>query len=220
MKKPYKIKEIFYTLQGEGAHSGRPAVFCRFSKCNLWSGREVDRAGSICNFCDTDILGTDGLNGGEYSTADDLAAKVKSLWPNVMGKPFVVCTGGEPAIQMDAGLVESFHQVGFEIAVETNGTLPLPDGIDWICCSPKGASKIVVDECNELKLVFPQKDAMPENFVHIKADYFYLTPMASTLTKGFIYPNQDDATRKAVNFCLNNPKWRLNLQTHKLLNID
>ena len=220
MKKSYKIKEIFYTLQGEGAQSGRPAVFCRFSKCNLWNGKEKDRADAICNFCDTDILGTDGQNGGEYKTASDLASAVNRLWSSNKGKPFVVCTGGEPALQLDEDLIENFHQLGFEIAIETNGTLPLPIGIDWICCSPKGSSKIIIDECDELKLVFPQKNAMPEKFSHIKADYFYLTPMAAVSTEEYIYPNHDDVTQQAIKFCLNNPKWRLNLQTHKVLNIE
>ena len=142
MKKSYKIKEIFYTLQGEGAQSGRPAIFCRFSKCNLWNGKEEDRARSACSFCDTDILGTDGRNGGEYISALDLATAVNNLWPHKNGKPFVVCTGGEPALQLDEDLIENFHQLGFEVAIETNGTLPLPLGIDWICCSPKGSSKV------------------------------------------------------------------------------
>ena len=192
MKKSYKIKEIFYTLQGEGAQSGRPAIFCRFSKCNLWNGKEEDRARSACNFCDTDILGTDGQNGGEYISALDLALAVNNLWPNKIGKPFV----------------------------ETNGTLPLPLGIDWICCSPKGSSKVVINQCNELKLVFPQKDAMPENFSHIKADFYYLTPMAEPLLAENIHPNKDRVTQETVQFCLDNPRWRLNLQTHKVLNIN
>ena len=221
MKKTYKVKEIFYTLQGEGAQSGRPAIFCRFSKCNLWNGREEDRAEAACNFCDTDILGTDGENGGEYKTAADLASKVSDLWPEKKdGKPFVVCTGGEPALQIDDDLVEHFHQVGFEIAIETNGTLPLPAGIDWVCCSPKGTSKVVINQCDELKLVFPQADAMPDSFSHIKADYFYLTPMAPASTKEAICLDQDDITQKTIKFCLSNPKWRLNLQTHKVLNIS
>jgi 7-carboxy-7-deazaguanine synthase (Cx14CxxC type) len=220
MKKTYKIKEIFYTLQGEGAQSGRPAIFCRFSKCNLWNGKEEDRARSACSFCDTDILGTDGRNGGEYISALDLATTVSNLWPNKNGKPFVVCTGGEPALQVDEDLIENFHQLGFEVAIETNGTLPLPLGIDWICCSPKGSSKVVIKYCNELKLVFPQRDAMPENFSHIKADFYYLTPMAEPLPLEYIYPNKDRATQDAVRFCLDNPKWRLNLQTHKVLNIS
>ena len=220
MSKTYKIKEIFYTLQGEGAQSGRPAIFCRFSKCNLWNGREEDRSSSVCNFCDTDILGTDGQNGGEYKTATDLASAVNLLWSNKKGKPFVVCTGGEPALQLDEELIDNFHSLGFEVAVETNGTLPLPSGIDWVCCSPKGTSRIVINECNELKLVFPQKDAMPENFNHIKADFFYLTPIAKPISDKYIYPSQDDATQEAVQFCLDNPKWRLNLQTHKVLDIQ
>lgn len=220
MKKSYKIKEIFYTLQGEGAQSGRPAIFCRFSKCNLWNGKEEDRANSVCSFCDTDILGTDGRNGGEYISALDLATAVNNLWPHKNGKPFVVCTGGEPALQLDEDLIENFHQLGFEVAIETNGTLPLPLGIDWICCSPKGSSKVVIKYCNELKLVFPQRDAMPENFSHIKADFYYLTPMAEPLPLEYIHPNKDKVTQEALQFCLDNPKWRLNLQIHKVLNIS
>ncbi|MCL4104352.1 UNVERIFIED_CONTAM: hypothetical protein GTU68_047314, partial [Idotea baltica] len=178
-----KVKEIFYTLQGEGVQSGRPAVFCRFSKCNLWNGREEDRANAICSFCDTDILGTDGVN----------------------GKPFVVCTGGEPALQVDLALVNALHQADFEIAIETNGTLPLPKGIDWVCCSPKGVAEVVIKRCNELKLVYPQDDAMPAEFDHIEAD--------------IIFPSEDDFTKRTIQYCLHNPKWRLNLQTHKVVNI-
>jgi 7-carboxy-7-deazaguanine synthase len=220
MAKPYKIKEIFYTLQGEGAQSGRPAVFCRFSKCNLWNGKEATRAGAVCNFCDTDILGTDGDNGGEYASAETLAQKVYELWPhNAGGQPFVVCTGGEPLLQLDGHLIEAFQQQGFEVAIETNGTLPLPDGLDWVCVSPKGLSKIVVTGCDELKLVFPQADAMPEQFDHIKADYYYLTPMADPKVKAGADLSCDSNTRQAIEYCLIHPKWRLNLQTHKLVNI-
>ncbi|GAB4258533.1 MAG: 7-carboxy-7-deazaguanine synthase [Methylomicrobium sp.] len=220
MPKPYKIKEIFYTLQGEGVHSGRPAVFCRFSKCNLWSGKEENRAEAVCHFCDTDFVGTDGANGGIYATPDALAQKVDELWPaHQEGRPFVVCTGGEPLLQLDDSLVEAFHRQGFAVAIETNGTLPVPAGVDWVCVSPKGNSTIVVTECNELKLVFPQPDAMPERFDDIKADYYYLTPMADPYLKTPGNLAQDRVTQQTVRYCLDHPKWRLNLQTHKLINI-
>jgi len=220
LSKPYNIKELFYTLQCEGAHTGRAAVFCRFSKCNLWNGREEDRATAICNFCDTDFVGTDGVNGGQYETAEDLVEKVLELWPsNSTSSPFVVCTGGEPALQLDGVLVNKLHEAGIEIAIETNGTLPLPQGIDWVCCSPKGVAKVVIERCDELKLVFPQYDAMPERFENILADYFYLTPMAPPSIKDVITPSADDLTKRAINYCLTHPQWRLNLQTHKVINI-
>jgi len=220
MHKPYKIKEIFYTLQGEGAHSGRPAVFCRFSKCNLWNGKENSRSQSVCNFCDTDFIGTDGENGDVYKTPEDLAKKVFDLWPQQAGlKPFVVCTGGEPLLQLDTLLIDAFHQHGFEIAIETNGTLPLPTGIDWVCVSPKGTSKVVVSECDELKLVYPQIDAMPDQFEHIKAKCFYLTPKADPLISNQSDLINDPVTQQTIQYCLAHPKWRLNLQSHKLINI-
>jgi Organic radical activating enzymes len=220
MPKPYKIKEIFYTLQGEGIHSGRPAVFCRFSKCNLWSGKEEHRADSVCNFCDTDFIGTDGDNGGVYETSEVLAQKIFELWPKKnSGQPFVVCTGGEPLLQLDDSLVEALHKHGVEVAIETNGTLPLPPGIDWVCISPKGQSSVVVTKCDELKLVFPQHDAMPEQFEHIQADYYFLTPMADPNVKITGSLEDDLATQQTIQYCLEHPKWRLNLQTHKLINI-
>ncbi len=220
MIKPYKIKEIFYTLQGEGTHSGRPAVFCRFSKCNLWNGKEDSRSKSVCNFCDTDFIGTDGENGGNYRTPQELVKKVNDLWPQQLGvKPFVVCTGGEPLLQLDTLLIDAFHNQGFEIAIETNGTLPIPEEIDWVCVSPKGTSKIVVTECNELKLVYPQSDAMPDQFDHIKAKYFYLTPMAGPAIKSTCNLENDPITQQTIQYCLTHPKWRLNLQSHKLINI-
>jgi 7-carboxy-7-deazaguanine synthase len=220
MPKSYKIKEIFYTLQGEGIHSGRPAVFCRFSKCNLWSGKEENRAESVCNFCDTDFIGTDGENGGSYETADAVAQKVYQLWPKKNGgHPFVVCTGGEPLLQLDDSLVEALHKQGFEVAIETNGTLPLPPGIDWVCVSPKGRSTIVVTKCDELKLVFPQHDAMPEQFEDIQAKYYYLTPMADSRVKNTGCLEHDPVTQQTIQYCLDHPKWRLNLQTHKLIDI-
>jgi 7-carboxy-7-deazaguanine synthase len=208
----YKIKEIFYTLQGEGGHAGRPAVFCRFTGCNLWTGREKDRAKAICQFCDTDFVGMDGENGGKYKTAADVAAKVSAVWgdPSV-GKPYVVCTGGEPALQLDDALVEAFHKVGFEVAIETNGTLPLAKGIDWVCVSPKAGAELNILRGSELKLVFPQKDAEPELFAHLDFDYFYLQPMDG--------PLQAINTQLTLDFCLQNPQWRLSLQTHKILQI-
>ena len=208
----YKVKEIFYTLQGEGAQSGRPAVFCRFTGCNLWTGRERDRPKAICQFCDTDFWGMDGENGGKYKTAKELAAKVKSLWhdPSV-GKPYVVCTGGEPALQMDTQLVKAFHDEGLEIAIETNGTVELPEGIDWICLSPKAHTELVILRGDELKLVYPQKNAEPERFTHLNFTNFYLQPMDGAAQK--------ENTQLVLNYCLKNPLWRMSLQTHKILNI-
>jgi len=208
----YKVKEIYYTLQGEGFHTGRPAVFCRFSGCNLWSGREEDRHKAICQFCDTDFWGMDGENGGKY-TADSLAQKVISLWPEAIAKskPYVVCTGGEPMLQLDEKLVEAFHKKGLEIAVETNGTIEPPAGIDWICMSPKANSEIVLKKGNELKLVFPQLGAEPEKFLNFDFDHFFLQPMDS--------PEIEENTRKTLEYCLQNPQWSLSLQTHKILNI-
>ncbi len=208
----YKVKEIFYTLQGEGGQSGRPAVFCRFTGCNLWTGREKDRPKAICQFCDTDFIGIDGLNGGKYKTAEELAQKVKSLWPNAaVGKPFVVCTGGEPALQLDKKLINAFHTEGLEISIETNGTVELPEGIDWICVSPKANTNLVVLKGHELKLVYPQKDAEPERFTHLNFDNLYLQPMDGIFQKENI--------QFTVEYCLKNPQWKLSLQTHKILNI-
>lgn len=177
MSTTYKVKEIFYTLQGEGAQTGRPSVFCRFTGCNLWTGREKDRHKAICQFCDTDFWGMDGVNGGRY-TAEALAAKVASLWQPVraIGKPYVVCTGGEPLLQLDESLIQAFHKQGFEIAVETNGTLEVPQGLDWICVSPKAGAELIVKKGNELKLVFPQPGAEPELFEHLDFDHFFCNP--------------------------------------------
>ena len=208
----YKIKEIFYTLQGEGAQAGRAAVFCRFTGCNLWTGRERDRDKAICRFCDTDFVGTDGENGGRYKTAADVAAKVRAVWGDTsVGKPYVVCTGGEPALQLDGALVEAFHEAGFEVAIETNGTLPLPEGIDWVCVSPKAGAELNIQRGSELKLVFPQVGAEPELFAHLDFDYFYLQPMDGAF--------QAINTQLTLDFCLKNPQWRLSMQTHKILNI-
>lgn len=207
----YSVKEIFYTLQGEGSHAGRPAVFCRFAGCNLWSGREVDRSEAACTFCDTDFVGTDGERGGKYSS-DELAGIVDSLWPlSHPASKFVVFTGGEPLLQLDAELIERVHARGFEIAIETNGTLPVPEGVDWICLSPKGSSELVVTRGDELKVVVPQAGHSLAAFEALEFDNFYLQPMDG--------PEREANTRLAIELCLSNPKWKLSLQTHKLLQI-
>ncbi|HZB91726.1 MAG TPA: 7-carboxy-7-deazaguanine synthase [Stellaceae bacterium] len=207
----YQVKEIFYTLQGEGANSGRPAVFCRFAGCNLWSGRDADRAGARCRFCDTDFVGTDGPGGGRFPDPSALAAAVRRAWPEAAPRPFVVCTGGEPLLQLDAPLVAALHREGFAIAIETNGTCAAPDGLDWICVSPKAGTELVLRAGNELKLVFPQRGAEPARFEHLAFDHFFLQPMDG--------PERDANTRAAVRFCLDHPRWRLSLQTHKFLGI-
>ncbi|MHB8576403.1 MAG: 7-carboxy-7-deazaguanine synthase [Dehalococcoidia bacterium] len=209
----YAVKEIFYTLQGEGRNTGRAAVFCRFAGCNLWSGREADRANATCRFCDTDFVGVNGPGGGSFSTAAELARAVRVAWPNEDGavRPFVVCTGGEPLLQLDAPLVERLHGEGFEIAIETNGTQLPPPGIDWICVSPKAGAELMLRAGNELKLVFPQAGAMPEQYEDLAFEHFLLSPMDS--------PRRDRNTRLAVEYCLAHPRWRLNLQTHKYLGI-
>ncbi|MEM1325815.1 MAG: 7-carboxy-7-deazaguanine synthase [Bacteroidota bacterium] len=205
----YKVKEIYYTLQGEGHHAGRPAVFCRFTGCNLWSGREADRHKAICQFCDTDFVGTDGENGGKY-TAIALVEKVASLWGDD-SPPYVVCTGGEPLLQLDELLIEAFHEKNIEIAIETNGTMAVPKGVDWICMSPKAGTDIVVTKGHELKLVYPQVNALPEDFEHLDFDYFYLQPMDGDF--------QIRNTQLAIDYCLQHPKWHLSMQTHKYLEI-
>ena len=215
----YSVKEMFYTLQGEGFHTGRPAVFCRFTGCNLWSGREQDRASSICQFCDTDFIGTDGQNGGKFKTAESLAAQIASFWPTNQPQQFVVFTGGEPALQLDNALIEAMHRAGFECAVESNGTLPLPANIDWVCISPKGASEIITTQCNELKLVFPQPDARPARFDNIQADYRYLSHKNNYKVPTLV-PGSNPYTQETIDYCLRHPKWRLTLQSHKVLNID
>jgi len=216
----YSIKETFYTLQGEGAQTGRPAVFCRFSGCNLWSGLEKHRNNAICNFCDTDFRGTDGEGGGKFSSPEDLVEHVQSFWPiNGTESPFIVCTGGEPLLQLDQPLVDALHKKGFEIAVETNGTQPAPQGIDWITISPKSTANVIITECDELKLVYPQPKAMPEKFNHIKAKYYYLTPMANPLELNNASLYQNSLTKEVIQYCLSHPKWRLNLQSHKVVNI-
>jgi 7-carboxy-7-deazaguanine synthase len=209
----YSVKEIFYTLQGEGAQTGRPAVFCRFSGCNLWSGLEQDRPTAICKFCDTDFVGTGGHGGGKFSAPDGLAEAIASLWPSddQTGKRFVVCTGGEPLLQLDEPLIDALHARRFEVAVETNGTQPAPQGIDWICVSPKAHAPLVLSAGNELKLVFPQQDALPEMFATLQFDHFFLQPMDG--------PERTAHTRRAISYCKAHPRWRLSLQTHKILGI-
>ncbi len=215
----YTVKEIFYTLQGEGTHIGRPAVFVRFAGCNLWSGREADRELAICRFCDTDFVGTDGAHGGRYGSAQALADRISQIWPSQREPGFVVLTGGEPLLQVDHALTEALHDRHFYIAVETNGTRLIPEGIDWVCVSPKGVAPLVVAQADELKLVYPQVDAPPERFAEFKARRFYLSPMAEPKALAGINPAADANTQAAVRYCLAYPKWRLTLQSHKLLDI-
>lgn len=208
----YQVKEIYYTLQGEGARSGRAAVFLRFAGCNLWSGLEPDRPDAVCKFCDTDFVGTDGEGGGKFSTADALALAVAEQWPaGSEAQPYVVCTGGEPLLQMDDALVTSLHTHGFEIGIETNGTLLPPRGIEWICVSPKANAELDLTSGQELKLVYPQSGAPPERYADLLFDHFFLQPMDG--------PEREANTRAATNYCLAHPQWRLSLQTHKLIGI-
>ena len=207
----YTVKEIFYTLQGEGANAGKAAVFCRFSGCNLWSGREEDRARAVCQFCDTDFVGV-GPDGGRFATASSLASAVARAWRGDDDESrFVVCTGGEPLLQLDEELVNAFHHEGFTVAVETNGTREAPSAIDWVCVSPKAGAPLVQRTGSELKLVFPQKDAMPEQFENLDFEHFFLQPMDG--------PAVDENTKRAIEYCMSHPRWRLSLQTHKLLGI-
>lgn len=209
----YSVKEIFYTLQGEGAQTGRSAVFCRFAGCNLWSGREQDRVSAVCKFCDTDFVGTTGLGGGNFASATTLAATIERMWPagSIPGKRFVVCTGGEPLLQIDAHLIDALHACDFEIAVETNGTINAPAGLDWICVSPKAGATFRQRSGDELKLIYPQSGAEPEDFEELPFRHFFLQPMDG--------PERDRNTRLALNYCLEHPRWRLSLQTHKFLGI-
>ncbi len=210
----YFIKEIFYSIQGEGFYSGRPAVFCRFAGCNLWSGKEEDREKAICRFCDTDFVGCDGEGGGEFPTAKQLAEQIKKLWPqnNIKSsRPFVVCTGGEPLLQIDAKLIAALHASGFEIAVETNGTILPPEGIDWICVSPKAGAKLLLRSGNELKLVFPQPGAEPEKYAMLNFPYFFLQPLDA--------PERENNIRLALDYVLSHPQWRLSMQMQKNLEI-
>src|SRR5262249_13681411 len=206
----YAVKEIFYTLQGEGANTGRPAVFCRFAGCNLWSGHEADRASATCQFCDTDFVGVDGPGGGQFTDAAQLADAVARCWPGG-GKPFVVCTGGEPLLQMTRELIDWLHDRGFEVAIETNGTRPALPGIDWICVSPKAGADLVQQHGDELKLIFPQPGAEPERFERLDFRHFFLQPMDG--------PEVERNTRLTLEYCLAHPHWRLSLQTHKILQI-
>ena len=208
----YSIKTFYYTLQGEGLLTGRPAVFCRFSGCNLWSGLEKDRKNAICNFCDTEFVGTDGLNGGKYPTAESVSEKAHSLWPAGMeGIPYVVCTGGEPLLQLDSKLIHSFHENGFEIGIETNGTLPVPDELDWVCVSPKSGAVLIVEKGDELKIVYPQNGLDPSDYEGLNFDHFSLQPMDGL--------NIQKTTHETLDYCMNHPQWNLSLQIHKLLNI-
>lgn len=210
----YSVKEIYYTLQGEGANTGRAAVFCRFTGCNLWSGREEDRASAVCQFCDTDFIGTAGPGGGRFSSADDLARAVSAQWrapQSQLASPLVVCTGGEPLLQLDGALVSAFHHQGFQVAVETNGTRPCPDGVDWICLSPKAGTDLIVRSGHELKLVYPQPGAEPELYEELEFTHFFLQPMDGAA--------REANTELALQYCLGHPQWRLSLQTHKLLGI-
>ncbi len=208
----YTVKEIFFTLQGEGANTGRAAVFCRFTGCNLWNGRESDRAHAVCKFCDTDFVGV-GADGGRFPAPDALADAIASKWPadDRLGQRFVVCTGGEPLLQLDEPMVAALHARGFEVAVETNGTQPAPAGLDWICVSPKAGADLLLTSGDELKLVYPQRDAAPERFEALSFSHFYLQPMDG--------PDRDENTRAALAYCLAHPLWRLSLQTHKALGI-
>jgi len=208
----YSVKELFYTLQGEGAQAGRAAVFCRFAGCNLWSGREADRAQAVCSFCDTDFVGTDGPGGGKFSGAEELAAAVDAQWPRGRGgRKLVVCTGGEPLLQLDEAAIDALHARGFEVAVETNGTQPAPRGLDWICVSPKAGAPVVLTSGHELKLVYPQPEAQPERFAALDFRHFFLQPMDG--------PDRALNTQLAVEYCLAHPQWRLSVQTHKVVGI-
>jgi 7-carboxy-7-deazaguanine synthase (Cx14CxxC type) len=208
----YSIKEIFYTLQGEGAHAGRPAVFCRFSGCNLWTGRESDRASAVCQFCDTDFVGTDGEGGGKFKTPEELAATINALWPaSYPASKYVVFTGGEPLLQLDKPLIDAMHAAGFTIAIETNGTLPVPEGVDWICVSPKMGSTLVVTRGSEIKVVIPQAGQDLAAYEHLDFDNFFVQAMDGPLA--------EFNTKLAIETCKRNPKWKLSLQTHKLLQI-
>jgi len=208
----YSVKEIFYTLQGEGHHAGRPAVFCRFAGCNLWTGTEARRANAICQFCDTDFVGTDGEGGGKFKTAHSLAERINALWPAAYpAHKYVVFTGGEPLLQLDAPLIEAMHAAGFEVAIETNGTLPVPEGVDWVCVSPKMGAKLVVQEGDEIKVVIPQPGQPLDVYAALDFDHYFVQAMDG--------PLQADNLRLAIDYCKAHPQWKLSLQTHKLLQI-
>jgi len=211
----YAVKEIFYSLQGEGAHAGRPAIFCRFTGCNLWSGQEKHRADAVCQFCDTDFVGTDGDGGGSFKNAVALAKAVVSYWPESITDiihPYVICTGGEPLLQLDKDLIEAFHNEGVEVAIETNGTIPVPEGIDWVCVSPKSGSTVVVEQGDEIKLVYPQEGHQPSDFVHLNFEHFFLQPMFDEYENGHV--------KETIEYCLTHPRWSLSLQSHKLLGLQ
>ncbi len=207
----YAVKEIFLTLQGEGAHAGRTAVFCRFAGCNLWSGREEDRAKAVCRFCDTDFVGTDGTLGGRFASADELADTIAAQWTGDNANRYVVLTGGEPLLQVDQALIDALHRRGFAVAVETNGTIIPPDGMDWICVSPKAGAELALKRGHELKLVYPQAGALPEEFANLDFERFSLQPMDG--------PEAAENTARAIDYCLRHPRWRLSVQTHKTLGI-
>ena len=211
----YAVKEIFYSLQGEGAHAGRPAIFCRFTGCNLWSGQEKHRADAVCQFCDTDFVGTDGDGGGGFTNAVALDRAVVSYWPESITDvihPYVICTGGEPLLQLDKDLIEAFHNEGAELAIETNGTLPVPEGVDWVCVSPKSGSTVVVEKGDEIKLVYPQEGHQPSDFVHLNFEHFFLQPMFDE--------DENDHVKETIEYCLTHPRWSLSLQSHKLLGLQ
>jgi 7-carboxy-7-deazaguanine synthase (Cx14CxxC type) len=212
----YSVKEIYYTLQGEGAWTGRPAVFLRFAGCNLWSGREQHRAEAICRFCDTEFVGTGGPGGGNFQSAQELASAVAAKWPrDALGdRPYVVCTGGEPLLQLDAVAIEALHEAGFEVGVESNGTVVAPPGVDWLCVSPKGRAPVLQRSGHELKLVYPQieEEAQPDRFAALSFEHFYLQPLYDD--------NLEANTRAAIDFCLEHPQWNLSVQTHKIIGID
>ena len=211
----YAVKEIFYSLQGEGAHAGRPAIFCRFTGCNLWSGQEKHRADAVCQFCDTDFVGTDGDGGGSFKNAVALAKAVVSYWPESITDiihPYVICTGGEPLLQLDKDLIEAFHNEGVEVAIETNGTIPVPEGIDWVCVSPKSGSTVVVEQGDEIKLVYPQEGHQPSDFTHLNFEHFFLQPMFDEDENGHV--------KETIEYCLTHPRWSLSLQSHKLLGLQ
>ena len=209
----YAIKEIFYSIQGEGFHAGRPTVFCRFAGCNLWSGLEKHRATAQCRFCDTDFVGTDGTFGAKYSTALELATQLKSLWPSAQGRPYVVFTGGEPTLQLDDELIQACHFQGFEIGLETNGTRTVPPGVDWVCVSPKPRSVLIQTTGHELKLIYPQpeNEMKPDKFVHLEFEQFFLQPMATDV--------ENENLQKTLEYCLDHPQWKLSLQTHKIVGV-
>jgi len=211
----YAVKEIFYSLQGEGAHAGRPAIFCRFTGCNLWSGQEKHRTDAVCQFCDTDFVGTDGDGGGSFKNALALAKAVVNYWPDSITDvihPYVICTGGEPLLQLDNDLIEAFHNEGVEVAIETNGTLPVPEGVDWVCVSPKAGSTVVVEEGDEIKLVYPQEGHQPSDFIHLNFDHFFLQPMFDE--------DENKHVKETIEYCLTHPRWSLSLQSHKLLGLQ